>query len=104
MKRQDDWQSDLKIATPTDFSNSDTSAASIGTIVGLKPVGKGDALTYTILGAWDSDPDKGIITYLSDRGNEILDKKVGAKVVFSGGKGKDDEEYTIASIKAFNQG
>ena len=70
----------------------------------MKPVGKGKALTYTILGAWDSDPDKGIIAYLSDRGAEILDKKVGEKVTFPKEKGKGEDQYTISSIKAFNQG
>ncbi len=104
MKRQNDWQHDLKIASPTDFSNSDTKAAAIGTIVELKPVGKGESLTYTILGAWDSDPDKGIIAYLSDRGAEILDKKVGDKVAFPKEKGKGEDEYTISSIEAFNKG
>ena len=44
LKRQDDWQNDLKIATPTDFSSSDTSAASIGTVVELKPVTLGTRL------------------------------------------------------------
>ncbi len=104
MKRQNDWQHDLKIATPTDFSNADTSVASIGTVVDLKPVGKGEALTYTILGAWDFDPDKGIIAYLSDRGAEILDKKVGDKVSFPAVKGNGTEDYTIASIKAYKKG
>jgi len=103
MKRQDDWQRDLKIASPTNFSNVDTSMASIGTVVKLKPTGKGKDLTYTILGAWDSDPDKGIIAYLSERGAAILEKKVGDKVSFSSGNDSDGGEYEIVSIKAYKK-
>ncbi|MBU6180926.1 MAG: GreA/GreB family elongation factor, partial [Verrucomicrobia bacterium] len=63
MKRQSDWERDLKLAQPTDFANPDTSKVSIGTVVSLEPVGAGSPLTYTVLGAWDSDPDNGIIAY-----------------------------------------
>lgn len=100
MKRQGDWERDLKLAQPTDFSNSDTSKVSIGTVVQLNPVEGGESLCYTILGAWDSDPDKGIIAYLSERGAEILDKAVGDSVEFKTAEGKA-EAYKIASIAAF---
>ena len=100
MKRQGDWERDLKLAQPTDFSNSDTSKVSIGTVVQLNPVEGGESLCYTILGAWDSDPDKGIIAYLSERGAEILDKAVGDSVEFKTAEGKA-EAYEIASIAAF---
>ncbi|MEM7602506.1 MAG: GreA/GreB family elongation factor, partial [Verrucomicrobiota bacterium] len=57
-------------------------------------------LTYTILGAWDSDPDKGIIAYLSERGNEILDKKPGEEVEFPLGDG-ETKHYRVTSISPF---
>jgi transcription elongation GreA/GreB family factor len=100
MKRQGDWERDLKLAQPTDFSNSDTTKVSIGTIVTLEPVGAGKPITYTVLGAWDSDPDNGIIAYLSERGNAILDKPVGTEVEFPLGDG-ETEHYRITSIKAY---
>ena len=99
MKRQDDWERDLKLASPTDFSNPDTKAVSIGTVVELEPTDGGDSLTYTILGAWDGDPDKGIIAYLSERGRLLLEKKVGDKVSFP--KDGGEREFKIASIKAW---
>ncbi len=101
MKRQDDWERDLKLAQPTNFSSADTTKVSIGTIVELESEGSGDALTYTILGAWDSDPDKGVIAYLSDRGSQILEKAVGEQVEFTDADGKT-EAYKIASIAAYN--
>ncbi len=101
MKRQGDWEKDLRIAQPTDFSNPDTSKVSIGTIVQLDPSdGTGEALTYTVLGAWDSDPDRGVIAYLSERGNEILDKEIGAEVEFPLGDG-ETKQYKIKSIDPY---
>jgi transcription elongation GreA/GreB family factor len=101
MKRQGDWEKDLKIAQPTDFSDPDTSKVSIGTIVQLEPSdGSGESLTYTVLGAWDSDPDQGVIAYLSERGNEILDKKIGEEVEFPLGDG-ETKHYKITKIDAY---
>ncbi len=101
MKRQSDWERDLKLAQPTDFANPDTSKVSIGTVVELEPsASTGEHLTYTILGAWDSDPDKGILAYLSERGNAILGKKVGDEVEFPLGTG-GTERYRITSIRAW---
>jgi transcription elongation GreA/GreB family factor len=100
MKRQGDWERDLKLAQPTDFANPDTSKVSIGTIVSLEPVGSGSPLTYTVLGAWDSDPDNGIIAYLSERGLAILDKKIGDEVEFPLGTGAM-ERYRITGVQAW---
>lgn len=100
MKRQGDWERDLKLAQPTDFANPDTSKVSIGTVVSLEPVGAGSPLTYTVLGAWDSDPDNGIIAYLSERGLAILDKKIGDEVEFPLGTG-GTERYRITGVRAW---
>ncbi|NLT69988.1 MAG: hypothetical protein GXX91_04760 [Verrucomicrobiaceae bacterium] len=102
MKRQGDWERDLKLAQPTDFKNPDTSKVSIGTIVTLDAVGGDEPLTYTVLGAWDSDPDNGIIAYLSERGNAILDKPVGTEVEFPLGDG-EMKRYRITSIRPYVQ-
>ena len=91
---------DLKLAQPTDFANPDTAKVSIGTVVTLDAVGGGESLSYTVLGAWDSDPDNGIIAYLSERGNAILDKEVGVDVDFPLGDG-GMKRYRITSIKAY---
>ena len=101
MKRQGDWERDLKLAQPTNFSNSDTSKVSIGTVVNLESTNGAESITYTVLGAWDSDPDKGILAYLSDRGAEILDKAVGDQVEFTSAEGTT-QAYKIASISAYN--
>jgi transcription elongation GreA/GreB family factor len=38
--------------------------------------------TFTILGAWDSDPDKGIISYLTPVAMALVNRKVGDEVEF----------------------
>lgn len=101
MKRQGDWERDLKLAQPTDFSDPDTSKVSIGTVVQLEAVDGGDSLSYTVLGAWDSDPDKGIIAYLSERGALLLEKKVGDVIEFPTGDG-ETKSYKITSISAYS--
>ncbi|MEM7699225.1 MAG: GreA/GreB family elongation factor [Verrucomicrobiota bacterium] len=102
MKRQSDWERDLKIAKPTDFAEPDTTAASVGTVVTLAPQGDGEELTYTILGAWDGDPERGIIAYLSERAKEILGKSVGESVEFTT-EGGNSIGYKIASIEAWKK-
>jgi transcription elongation GreA/GreB family factor len=38
--------------------------------------------TFTILGAWDSEPEKGVISYLSPVAQALLNRKVGDEVEF----------------------
>ena len=38
--------------------------------------------TFTVLGAWDSDPDKGVISYLTPVAMSLLNRKVGDEVEF----------------------
>jgi transcription elongation GreA/GreB family factor len=65
-----------------DFSNAKTDAVNIGTVVGATDLATNQHETFTILGAWDSDPDKGIISYLTPIGQALLNRKVGDEVEF----------------------
>ena len=55
--------------------------------------------SFTILGAWDSDPDKGVISYLTAVGQALLNAKPGqeVEVPVEGGK----RRYRVDSIRAF---
>jgi transcription elongation GreA/GreB family factor len=89
MKRKADWERELKLAQPTDFQGPDGSKVAIGTVVSLEHPPTGEKKEYTILGAWDSDPDNHVVPYLSDMGQALLDKKVGDDVALptaSGGR------------------
>src|SRR5882724_6116778 len=72
----------LSRARGTDFSNARTDVVSIGTIVHAADLATSKTEIFTILGAWDSDPDKGIISYLSPVGAALLNHKTGDEVEF----------------------
>lgn len=98
MKRKADWERELKLAQPTDFKNVDGTKAAIGTVVTLETPAGGDRREYTVLGAWDSDPEKHVVAYLSDVGQALLDKKVGDDVTMptaSGGR----ETLKVVAVK-----
>jgi transcription elongation GreA/GreB family factor len=60
---------------------------------------RGVETTYTILGAWDGDPEKHIISYKTALGAALLGKKPGETVrVKAGG---NEEDYTIVSISRY---
>lgn len=69
-------------ARGTDFSNARTDVVSIGTIVQVMNLETNKVDTYTVLGAWDTDTDKGIISYLTPFGQAVLNRKVGDVVEF----------------------
>ncbi|MDC0276005.1 GreA/GreB family elongation factor [Verrucomicrobiales bacterium] len=98
MKRKADWERELKVANPYDFSDPDTTQVSIGTRVTLESTDGGDKLEYSIMGAWDYDADKNVIAYLSERGKLLLEKKVGEDVALPTGSEDEVDRYKVASI------
>ena len=57
----------------------------IGTIVDLR-ADNGETETFTILGAWDTDPENGILSYLAPYAMALRGKKVGEKAKLSTGE------------------
>jgi transcription elongation GreA/GreB family factor len=82
MRQKQELEAQLMRARGTDFSNTKTDAVSIGSIVLATDLGTNQPETFTILGAWDSDPDKGVISYLSPVGAALLNHKPGEEVEF----------------------
>ena len=78
---------DLARAEATDFAHVDTAKVSLGTKVTLKDTKSGDALVYTILGAWDSDLSKGIISYQTAVARALLNHTVGERIELTTGEG-----------------
>lgn len=76
LARQSELQTDLMRAKPTDFMDAPADAVGIGSIVNLSNSDSGEAQKYTILGAWDSDPDQNVLSYLTPLGQNLLGKKV----------------------------
>jgi len=55
--------------------------------------------TFVILGPWESDPPKGIISYLSPLGKKLLNHKVGDSLIFAINERK--LSYQIKDIKQY---
>jgi len=82
MRRKDELESQLVRARGTDFANARTDIASVGTVVHATDLETSQRESFTILGAWDSDPERGIVSYLSPVAQSLLNRKVGDEVEF----------------------
>lgn len=80
MRRKEETEQALSRARGTNFENPDTCRVSIGTMVTLKNVETGETQTYSLLGAWDSDPANGIISYLTAIGQALLGHTIGEQI------------------------
>ncbi|MEM7184399.1 MAG: transcription elongation factor GreA, partial [Spirochaetota bacterium] len=70
-------EADIKNATIIDLPNVKTDRITIGCKVKLQNVSSQEEISYSILGPWDADTTKGIISYQSPLGMSLLGKKVG---------------------------
>jgi transcription elongation GreA/GreB family factor len=72
---------ELAKVKPLDPARIDTGEVRPGTRVSLRhPDGGAPPRTVTLLGPWDSDPDRGIYSYLAPLAAEMLGKKPGESV------------------------
>jgi transcription elongation GreA/GreB family factor/transcription elongation factor GreA-like protein len=99
MARKGELEAELVRARGTDYLNTKTDAVGIGTIVRVTDLSANNAETFTILGAWDSEPDKGIISYLTPVAQSLFNHKVGEEVEFEMGGVK--KRYRINEITAY---
>ncbi|MEI6715060.1 MAG: GreA/GreB family elongation factor [Verrucomicrobiota bacterium] len=79
-RRKAEMERDNAMARGTDFANADTSIVSIGTSVTIRGIKDQQSNTYHILGVWDTDPEKHIISYKAAIAQALLGKKVGEQV------------------------
>lgn len=77
LRLQAKYERELRNARGTDFTGVGTEVVGMGTVVDLEDVNTGAKETQTILGAWDGDPDRNILSYLSEMAKAIIGKKVG---------------------------
>src|SRR5438128_7120170 len=97
MRRKTELEQMLHNARGTSFENVETSRVSIGTIVTLRNVETGQEETYTILGAWDGDPDHNIISYQTAIGQALLGHKAGETISLNTEHGS--AQFAIVSIQ-----
>ncbi|MDR3459457.1 MAG: GreA/GreB family elongation factor [Verrucomicrobiae bacterium] len=80
MRQKEDLEAALNRARGADFTNVSTEIVAPGTIVQVTDLQSNHVETFTILGAWDSDPDKGIISYLTPVAMALANHKAGDEV------------------------
>jgi transcription elongation GreA/GreB family factor len=92
--RRKELETMLNEIKPTDFTEFTVKdRAIVGSVVTVSS-GKGD-LVYTILGMWDSEPEKGYISFETPLGKVLIGRQVGDTVTLPTG-----EAATINSITA----
>jgi transcription elongation GreA/GreB family factor len=77
MRRKAELEQMLSRARGTAFENVETGQVSIGTSVVTREMESGQLSTFHILGAWDSDPAKSIVSYQTAIGQALLGKTAG---------------------------
>ncbi|HEX3988081.1 MAG TPA: GreA/GreB family elongation factor, partial [Verrucomicrobiae bacterium] len=99
MRRKGELEFQLVRARGSDFANPRVDVVSMGTQVAVTDLDSQNAERFIVLGAWDSDPEKGIISYLTPVGQGLLNRKLleEVEVAVEGGK----KRYRIDSIEPF---
>jgi len=77
----------LALSQATDFASPDTSKVTLGTKVTLKDAASSEVFAYTILGAWDSDLSKGIISYQTAVARALINHTPGDRIELSTDEG-----------------
>lgn len=96
LSRKNELEVDLSRARVTDFTDATVENVSIGSIVELKEGSSGNTQRYSILGAWDSDPDNDVLSYKTPLAQALLGKEPGATVTTK--IGGNEEQWTVLSI------
>jgi transcription elongation GreA/GreB family factor len=100
LSRKTQLENELKMAEVIDLSSVDVSMVSIGSVVTARKDGSSESSDFTILGAWDSDPARNIISYKTAMAQALLGKKVGDVVEIE--SGNTTETWKVESIRAYD--
>ena len=92
---------EIALARGTDFKGADTGTVNIGTVVGLADEG-GKEQIITVLGAWDSNPDKKEVSYLSEVGKALMGLSVGDDAKVRDPETEQMQTLTIKTISAYH--
>lgn len=96
LARKNELEVDLSRARVTDFTEATEGNVGIGSVVELKEGSSGKTRRYSILGAWDSDPDNDVLSYKTPLAQALLGKETGATVTTK--IGGNEEGWTVLGI------
>ncbi len=99
LARKANLERDLSRAEITDFSGAPADQVGIGSVVGLRQGSTNRKVVYSILGAWDSDPENNILSYKTPLSQSLLGRKTGETIEVQ--IGDSTETWTIESIDRY---
>jgi len=99
--RKNELEKDIARARGSDFKGSEASTVNIGTVVTLVDKA-GVEQVITVLGAWDSDPEKKLVSYLSEVGKALVGRAPGETVQVRDTTTEVMETLTILAVRPFN--
>lgn len=99
MRNKAELENQLGRSRGTDFANPRTDVVSIGTWVRVTDLISSHTEGYAILGAWDFDAEKSIISYLTPMAQGLLNHKPGDEVEFELEGAR--KRYRVESIEAY---
>jgi transcription elongation GreA/GreB family factor len=99
MRQKAELEHQLANCRGTNFETPDTSRVSLGTTVRLRDQATGAEEELHILGAWDGDSAKNIVSYLAGAATALIGHEAGETVALPSEHG--ERQVTIVSIEAF---
>ena len=102
MARKAQLESDLSCARVTDFTEARADRVCIGSIVEVTQGDSSELQKFAILGAWDSQPERNILSYKTPLGQSLLNHSVNDTVQTE--IDHNTENWTIKSIARWVDG
>jgi transcription elongation GreA/GreB family factor len=102
MRRKGELEQQLVRARGMDFANAKTDQVNLGTRVHVTELINNHHESFVILGAWDGDPERGMISYLTPVGQALLNRKPGDEVDLDLNGNK--RRFRIDSIESYSGG
>jgi transcription elongation GreA/GreB family factor len=99
MRQKAELEHQLANCRGTNFENPDTSRVGLGTTVRLRDNASGAVEDLHILGAWDGDSAKNIVSYLAAAATALIGHAAGETVAMPSEHG--ERQVTIVSIEPF---
>jgi transcription elongation GreA/GreB family factor len=100
-RRKAELERELGRARGTDFAGVRTDIVGPGTRIGVTDLATGTRESFSILGAWDGDPDRNALSYLTPFAKTFVGQPVGAEVSFA--SEGTSRRFRIDSITAASQ-
>ena len=99
MRQKAEIEHQLANCRGTNFENPDASRVSLGTTVRLREKASGQEEQLHILGAWDGNSEKNIVSYLAAAATALIGKTTGDTVQMPSEQG--EREVEILSVEPF---